>query len=82
MLSDLVFCSNCGSKLTVCARNNFLKCGKYSKGICKVSHGISAAKISEVILKKLKDDIGDEKINIIVNPKKQKNEIQIGGNQL
>ncbi|MBQ2671727.1 MAG: recombinase family protein [Clostridia bacterium] len=82
MLSDLVFCSNCGSKLTVYVKNNFLQCGKYSKGICKVSHGISAAKISEVILKKLKDDIGDEKINIIVNPKKQKNEIEILKNSI
>lgn len=82
MLSGLVFCGNCGAKLTICSKNNFLQCCKYSKGICKISHGISAKKISEVVLEKLKEDIGDEKINIIVNPKKQKAEIEILKNSL
>lgn len=82
MLSDLVFCSDCGSKLIVCAKNNFLQCYKYCKGICKVSHGISILKISEVIFKKLKEDIGCEDININIIHKNQKNEIEILKNSL
>ena len=77
MLNDLVFCSNCGSKLTVCVKNNLLQCYKYSKGICKISHGVSIKKISETILKKIKEDIGNEKINIKIRPKNSKKEIEI-----
>ena len=82
ILSDLVFCSDCSSKLTIFKKNNFLQCYKYGKGLCKVSHGVSVKKLSEVILKKLMEDFGDEKIYINVNPKKQVNEIEILKNSI
>lgn len=82
MLSDLVFCSGCGSKLTVCSKNNFLQCYKYSKGLCKISHGVSIKKMRDAILKKIKDDIGDEQIVINIKPKNSKKEIEVLKNSL
>ncbi len=49
-LSGMVHCSSCGATLTYSPANNGFQCYKYSKGICKESHYISAPKLEQAVI--------------------------------
>lgn len=53
-LSGMVRCSNCGATLTYSPANNGFQCYKYAKGVCKVSHYISANKLEDAVIKALR----------------------------
>ncbi|MBQ7521475.1 MAG: recombinase family protein [Clostridia bacterium] len=50
MLRGLLRCSNCGATLVMSSNKKYLQCHNYSKGKCLVSHSISIARVSEVVL--------------------------------
>ena len=54
-VSGLVKCSNCGSSLVASGKANFLQCGKYSKGVCTVSHCIKVDILKESIISQIKE---------------------------
>lgn len=52
-LSGIVRCSNCGSTLSYSPANHGFQCWKYAKGLCSVSHYISAPKLEAAVVKAL-----------------------------
>lgn len=49
-LSGILKCSNCGATLAYSPSNNGFQCYKYAKGVCKVSHYVSAPKIEAAVI--------------------------------
>lgn len=71
MLHGLVRCSNCGSTLTQLVQGKSLQCHKYTKGQCDKSHYVLLNSLNQIVLTKLKEDLGEKKINIIIEKKKE-----------
>lgn len=71
MLHGLVRCSNCGSTLTQLVKGKSLQCHKYTKGQCDKSHYVLLNSLNQIVLTKLKEDLGEKKINIIIEKKKE-----------
>ena len=58
LLKGLVRCDNCGSTLVMqSGAAKYLQCHSYARGSCKISHSISLDKITNAVLKKIRDDI-------------------------
>lgn len=49
-LSGLLYCGNCGGKLTYNSHYNAFQCWKYSKGICRTSCFVTVPKLEEQII--------------------------------
>lgn len=69
MLRGLVKCSTCGSTLVYSKSNNGFQCHKYAKGSCLVSHYISAIKLSNMVIARLKEDTESMNFEIVNAPK-------------
>lgn len=59
-LSGIVKCSSCGATLAYSPANDGFQCYKYAKGICKVSHYVSAGKLEEAIIAAIQQVVVDE----------------------
>lgn len=71
MLHGLVRCSSCGSTLTQLVKGKSLQCHKYTKGQCDKSHYVLLERLNQMVLTKIKEDLGEKKINIIIEAKKE-----------
>jgi DNA invertase Pin-like site-specific DNA recombinase/flagellar basal body rod protein FlgC len=68
MLRGLVRCDNCGATLVCSAEKKYLQCHNYSRGQCAVSHSISIAKINDLVLDKIKEDLDNPDFDIHFKP--------------
>lgn len=63
----LVKCGNCGKSLVISQRD-YYQCAAYSKGTCKVSHGVKISKLETLIMEQIKKDFEGE-LDIRIVPK-------------
>ena len=59
MLKGLVRCDACGATLVMSSTGKYLQCHNYGRGMCKISHAISVAKLNGIVLEQIKADLTD-----------------------
>lgn len=64
MLKGLVRCDACGATLVMTASGKYLQCHNYSRGACRVSHGISLAALNQLLTAQLCSDLEDADISL------------------
>lgn len=60
----LVRCSSCGGTLCMASALDSVQCYRYAHGDCTVSHAISIKKLTDGVLKTLKDDLQSSTLHI------------------
>lgn len=67
LLQGLVRCSSCGSLLVRSGRGTF-QCGRYSRGLCPVSHSVNREELTDTVLAVLCKDLGDPLLTLSRSP--------------